>query len=93
MSEKTLFSYISYEMSEKFQDYGFHYDDHNYINVFRWMWTDLRVHPHIVSFSGDDSTLITFKIHGKPHNMTATSFDEAIIKSVEFLYDNISDVA
>ena len=60
MNEKTLFSIIPDEMYNKFCEHGFYYEDRNYINVYRWMWTDLRIHPDMQSPIGSDKTLISF---------------------------------
>lgn len=94
MEEKTLFSIIPDEMYNKFAYYGFYYTDRTYINVYRWMWTDLKVHPDMQSPIGSNTTLISFWIPstGKRKNTTAEGFDNAIIRAVEFLYEIIDEI-
>jgi len=93
-NELTMFSDVPSEMLNKFYDNGFYYIDRNYINVYRWMWTDLKIHPDMKSPIGGTATMVRFYVKSKnTHiNVFADSFDDAIIKSVETLYNNIDEL-
>lgn len=91
--EDTLFSNVSFETLLIYREHGFDWEDPTYINIFRWIWNVKHYHPHIDAFPGDESNkafviLESPKFISKPYKFAADSYDDAIIKLVNYISEN-----
>ena len=89
----TLFDYVNDEKLAIYRACGFNWDEHRYINIFRWLWNEKHYHPQIQSFPGDISNK-AFCLLEKPninlnsYKFAADSYDDAIIKIVDYIAEH-----
>lgn len=89
----TLFDYVNDEKLAVFRACGFNWDEHRYINIFRWIWNEKHYHPQIQSFPGEISNkafclLEKPNINSNSYKFVADSYDDAIIKIVDYIAEH-----
>lgn len=89
----TLFDNVNNDILVIYRLCGFDWEEPRYINIFRWIWNEKHYHPSITSFPGDVSNK-AFCILEKPslnansYKFVADSYDDAIIKIVDYIAEN-----
>ena len=92
----TLFDYVNDNILSVYVGCGFNWEEPRYINIFRWLWNEKHYHPTISSFPGDETNK-AFVVLERPnmfsnsYKFVADSYDDAIIKIVEYIAENFEN--
>lgn len=89
----TLFDNVDNDTLCIYRACGFDWEEPRYINIFRWIWNEKHYHPSITSFPGDVDNkafcvLEKPNINSKSYKFVADSYDDAIIKIVDYIAEH-----
>lgn len=92
----TLFDEVDNDTLSIYKACGFDWEEPRYINIFRWLWNEKHYHPSITSFPGnvDNMTFCVLNhpgINNTTYKFVVNSYDDAIIKIVNYISENYKD--